>query len=116
VPLAIATPAAAAKRLSQSRSRSRTARLPPAARKRFRNLKCGASIQRGFTYRVSDNFKIICGYRLLNRVRCDHRKEFLRARPRRLSGGKRGRILGAHLQKNRAQIRRRIAILNIRNG
>jgi len=32
-----------------------------AARKRFRNLKCGARIQRGFTYRVSDNFKIICG-------------------------------------------------------
>jgi hypothetical protein len=28
---------------------------------RFRNLKCGARIQRGFTYCVSDNFKIICG-------------------------------------------------------
>jgi hypothetical protein len=32
-----------------------------AARKRFRNLKCGARIQRGFTYCGSDNFKIICG-------------------------------------------------------
>ena len=36
-------------------------RPPPAARKRFRNLKCGGRIQRGFTYRGSDNFKIICG-------------------------------------------------------
>jgi hypothetical protein len=26
---------------------------------RFRNLKCGTRIQRGFTYRGSDNFKII---------------------------------------------------------
>jgi hypothetical protein len=32
-----------------------------ATRKRFRNLKCGARIQGGFTYCVSDNFKIICG-------------------------------------------------------
>jgi hypothetical protein len=32
-----------------------------ASAQRFRNLKCGARIQRGFTYCVSDNFKIICG-------------------------------------------------------
>jgi hypothetical protein len=31
------------------------------SRKRFRNLKCGARIQRGFTYCGRDNFKIICG-------------------------------------------------------
>jgi hypothetical protein len=48
---------AAVKALSQSP----TVRGPPVARKGFRNLKCGARIQRGFTYCVTDNFKIICG-------------------------------------------------------
>jgi hypothetical protein len=54
-PLAITT------MVVKTMSQSRTALWPQTARKRFRNLKCGARIQRGFTYWVSDNFKIICG-------------------------------------------------------
>jgi hypothetical protein len=38
-----------------------TGALAAAIAQRFRNLKCGVRIQRGFTYCVSDNFKIICG-------------------------------------------------------
>jgi hypothetical protein len=55
--VALAIMAMAVKRMS----RPRMASWLLLARKRFRNLKCGARIQRGFTYRVSDNFKIICG-------------------------------------------------------
>jgi hypothetical protein len=38
-----------------------TGAVAAASAQRFRNLKCGALIQRGFTYCDSDNFKIICG-------------------------------------------------------
>jgi hypothetical protein len=52
----------------------------------------------------------------LNRGRCGGCQEFARARPRRLSAGKRGRILGSDSRENPAQICHGVPILNIRNS